>query len=126
MRPLAVDLLVRVGLVEVKLLDARARRRHQVALSAPHDLLEHLRLDLQVPGVIVLARFEDRARSRDGVATALDLDPIERRLVRLPIVWVDRVGDQVAGPKVFHHEGTGPERLQVERRVAGIGADVLL
>src|SRR5438093_187859 len=77
-RLLALDLLVRVGQVHQDLLDARAGRGDDRALAALFDVLQDRPLDLQVPGVVVLAGLQDRPRGRGRVAAALELDAVER------------------------------------------------
>ena len=49
------------------------------ALAALLEALEDLVLDLHVPGVVVLAGLDDRARRPDRVAAALHLDLVEER-----------------------------------------------
>ena len=51
-----------IGLIEDDLLDAAARAGDQLALAALHQPVQHLGFDLQVPGVVVLAGLEHRAR----------------------------------------------------------------
>ena len=71
---LAVDLGPGIGVVELHVLDAAAGRDDDVALAALLQPLEDLVLDLQVPGEVVLAGLQHRARRRDGIAAALHLD----------------------------------------------------
>ena len=87
---LALDLVPRIGDVELDELDVAAGNDVGLALAALLHALEHLVLDLQVPGVVVLAGLQHRARRRGGVAAALHLDRVEEGPVRHVVVLVDR------------------------------------
>src|SRR5579883_1563702 len=76
--------------------------------------------DLQVPGVVVLAGLDDGAGRRYGVAAALHLDGVEIRPPRLVIGGIALAPDEVAGREGDKPVGTGPDRLQIGRRVAGM------
>ena len=93
-----------------------------LALAALLHALEDLVLDLQVPGVVVLAGLDDRARGRDRVAAALHLDGVEVRPVGHVVVRVELAPDDVAGLEVDEPVGAGADRLQVGRRLARLAA----
>ena len=78
---LAVDLLPRIGVVELDVLDVAAGHDVGLALAALLHALEDLVLDLHVPGVVELAGLDDGAGGRDRVAAALHLDGVEVRAV---------------------------------------------
>ena len=78
-------------------LDAAAGAELGDTLAARLQLLEDRVVDLEVPGVVVVAGLQDGAAGRGRVAATLQLDVIEEGLVGLAIVLVDRVGDRVAG-----------------------------
>src|SRR2546425_2676577 len=121
-RALAVDLLPWIRLVALDVLDVAARRGLELAtaalLHAAHDLF----LDLHVPRVVVLRRLHDRAPRRHGVAAALHLDGVEVRAVRHVIGRVQLAAHDVARLEVDEAIGAGPDRLEVRRRLARLGA----
>ena len=73
-RALAVDLGPRIGGVELDVLDVAAGRDVDLALAALLQALKDLVLDLHVPGEVVFAGLQHRARRRHRVAAALHLD----------------------------------------------------
>ena len=95
------------------------------ALAALLQPLQDLVLDLQVPGEVVLAGLQHRARRRDGVAAALHLDGVEERPVGLVVVRVDHARHHVARLEVLELVGAGADRLEVGRRLARLGAGVV-
>ena len=95
------------------------------ALAALLEALQDLVLDLHVPGVVVFAGLDHGARRRDRVAAALHLDGVEVRPVGHVVVGVDLAADHVARLEVDELVGAGADRLQVGRRVARLGADVV-
>ena len=89
-----------------------------LALAALLEAQQDLVLDLHVPGEVVLAGLQHRARRRDGVAAALHLDRVEVRPVRHVVVGIDLAADHVARLEVDEHVGAGADRLEVGRRLA--------
>ena len=79
---LAVDLVPGIGDRELDEFDVAALHDMGAALAAGLHALEHLVLDLQVPGVVVLAGLQHGARGRDGIAAAFHLDRVEEGAVR--------------------------------------------
>src|SRR4029077_18008332 len=95
-RALAVHLAQRIGEIAEDVLDLAAPGDVDPALASLLHPPEHVVLDLHVPGKVVLARLDHRARRRYGVAPALHLDPIEERPVGLVITREDLTADDVA------------------------------
>ena len=95
------------------------------ALAALLQAREDLVLDLHVPGEVELAGLQHGARRRHRVAAALHLDGVEVRPVLDVVVRVDHAGHHVARLEVLEHVGTGADRLEVGRRLARLGADVV-
>ena len=122
----AIGFGVRVGKVDQEALDVRADCRCELAAPALHQLIQDLRLDLQVPRVVGLTRLEDGTRGLSRVAAALDLDLFEERLGRVAEVRVDLVGDDVAGLELLDLVRTGAVGRQVAGRVLRLGAHVVL
>src|SRR5690606_16206666 len=74
----AVDLGVRVGELDHDALSARPAEGNQRTLAALFlHLLEDLRLDLQVPGPVRLARHHDGTSCRGSITATLKLDLVE-------------------------------------------------
>ena len=120
-RPLAVDLLPGVGVVELDVLDVAAGGDVDAALAARLQPLQDLVLDLHVPGKIVFAGLQHRARGRHRIAAALHLDGVEIRPVGHVVVRVDLAVHQIAGIERHEHVGAGADRRQVRRRLARFG-----
>ena len=102
LRALAIDLLVRVGEVDVDPLDAGALFGNQLAggiLAVGEHPVENRRLDLQVPGVVVVTSLEHGAGRRWRIATTLDVDRGEERLVGFAVVLVRREPTRSFGTK---------------------------
>src|SRR6516165_6721426 len=80
---LAVDLGPRIGAVDFDVFDPATRHDVNAALgaAAAFESDENLVLDLHVPGVVVFAGLNYRARCRHGIAAALHLDRVEIRPV---------------------------------------------
>ena len=124
-RALAVDLGPRIGAVELDVLDEARILDVDAALAALLQAREDLVLDLHVPGEVELAGLQHGARRRDRVAAALHLDGVEVRAVLDVVVRVDHAGHHVARLEVLEHVGAGADRLEVGRRLARLGADVV-
>jgi hypothetical protein len=127
-RPLAIHLGVGVREVEVQPLGIDTRPDDQPALPALLHLPEQLRLDLQVPREVVLARLQHRTRGRGRIAAALEDDALEVRFPWLAVVLVDGVGHLIIHREALDDERAGPDRVQPERVVrfrAAILQDVL-
>src|SRR5206468_2400273 len=116
-RPLPVDLLPRIGVVELDVLDATAGCDVDVALAALLGSLEDLIRDLEVPGEVVLPRLEHRARRGRGLAAALHLELVEEGTIRDVIGGINLAPTEVAGPEIHEAVGSRPDRLQVGRRL---------
>jgi len=84
-RPLAVDLLPGVGLVELDVLGRTGRPDLDASLAALLEAQEDVVLHLHVPGVVVLTGLQHGAGGRGRVAAALHLDGVEERPVRLVV-----------------------------------------
>src|SRR6266850_1247459 len=119
---LAVDVLPRVGVVELDVLDVAAGHDVGLALAALLHALEVLVLDLEVPGEVVLAGLDDGAGRRVGVAAALHLDGVEVRAVGHVIGRVQLALDHVARLEIHEAIGPGADRLEVGRRLARLVA----
>ena len=74
-------------------------------------------VELEVPGVVVLARLQHRPRRPGRVAAALDRHRGEVRLVGLAVALVGGVGDHVVGAELGDDERAGADRAEV-----GLGA----
>src|SRR6266851_4009688 len=104
-RPLTVHLAPRIREVAEDVLD---RATPGDVDAAPAPLLhapEQVVLDLHVPGEVVLADLDHRARGGHGVAPALHLQPIEERPVRLVVGGEDLRPNEIAGLEI--HEAVG-------------------
>ena len=112
-RALAVDLAQRVGEVAEDVLDLAAPGDVDLPLASLLHPLEHVVLDLHVPGEVVFAGLDDGAGGGDGIAPALHLQPIEEGPVRLVIAGKDLGPDDVAGLEVHDAVGPGADRLEV-------------
>src|SRR5437867_1315969 len=117
-RSLAVDLLQGIGEIEQDLLDAAAPGDVEPPLAALLHPPEHVVLHLHVPGEVVLAGLDHRARRGHGVAAALHLEPIEERPVRLVIAGEDLGADDVPGLEFHEAVGPGADGLEVGGRLA--------
>ena len=122
---LAVHFLVRVGVVELDMLDIGAGGQVDLALARSFQLLEDLILDLQVPGIVVFAGLQHRPRGRYRIAAALHLHGVEERLVGDVVVRIDLAGHQVARVERLELERPCAHRFQVGRSVARLAAAVL-
>ena len=96
-----------------------------LALAALLEAQQDLVLDLHVPGEVVFAGLQHRARRRHRVAAALHLERVEVRPVVHVVVRVDDARHHVARLEVLEHVGAGADRLEVGRRVARLGAHVV-
>ena len=96
--------------------------RSLAALFHPH---KNLVFDLQVPGEVIFAGLQHRACCRDSIAAALHLDGVEVRPVGFVIVHVDLARDEIAWLEVLELVGAGADRLEVGRRVARLGTDIV-
>src|SRR5882762_8361242 len=101
-RALPVNLARRITEVEDESLHHRAAGGDQLARCALRQLRQHLRLNLEVPGVVDLAGLQRRAGSACGVTTTLQLDLPEEGLVRVAIQLVNLVDHDVAGLELAH------------------------
>ncbi len=117
---------VRIGEVEEQALDVAAVGAGQLALPALRELVEDGGLDLQVPGVVDVARLERCPSGRGSVAASLELDVLEERLAGVPVQLIGLIRHHVARLEVVDLVRTGTDRLQVAGRVFGVGSDVLL
>src|SRR5690606_26291207 len=112
---LAVDLGPGVGELEVEALDRRATLDDDFAGGVVgYEAVEDLRLDLQVPGVVVLAGLEDGARRRGRIAATLDDDAGEGGLVRLAVALVGDEDGLVVRRELLDHERAGADRAHHE------------
>ena len=105
--------------------------------TLPLDLMLHLAFaggfqpeqdfvfDLHVPGIIIFAGLQHRARGRYRVAAALDFQRVEMRPVGDVVVGVALGQHHVARLEIDEHVGAGADRLQIGRRVARFAADVI-
>ena len=86
-----------------------------VALAARFlELLEDLRLDLHVPGVVPVTGLQHGLRGRGGLAATLEVDGREVRLVGLAIVLVDDVDDLIVFLEGVDLVGRGADRVGQE------------
>ncbi len=122
---LAVDLGPRVRRVENDELDIARRRDVELALAASLHALEDLLLHLHVPGKVVFAGLQHRARGGHRIAAALDLDRVEMRLVLDVIVGIALRADHVARLELDEPVRAGADRLQIARRFARLRADIV-
>ena len=81
LRPLAVHLGPRIGEVALDVLGVAGGPDVDPALAALLEPPQDVVLHLQVPGVVVLAGLQHRARGGRRVAAALHLDGVEERPV---------------------------------------------
>ncbi len=119
-RALAVDLGPGVGVVELQVLDAAAGRDDDAALAALLQPHEDLVLDLEIPGEVVLAGLQHRARRRYRIAAALHLDAVEMRPVRLVVGRIDHPVTRSPGLNSLNRYGPVPTGL----RLAGASRDL--
>ena len=122
---LAVDLGVGVGEVERDEFDIAAHRIDGLALAALLEAQQDLVLHLHVPGKVIFAGLDHRARRRDGIAAALHLDRVEVGTVGHVVVGIELAADQVARLELDEFVGAGADGLEVVRRLAGLGALVV-
>ena len=125
---LAVDLGPGIGVVDLDMLDIAAREdlRSAARLAVVFEPHEDLVLDLHVPGVIVFAGLDHRARRRYRVAATLHLDRVEIGPVGQVVIRVALARHEIAGLEVDKFVGAGADRLQIGRRVARGAALVIL
>src|SRR5690606_38176613 len=124
LRALAVDLGVGVGEVDENALDADAGDDQQRAgLGGVLHLVEDVSLDLEIPGIVNVAGLHRAARRRGRVAAAFQLDALEPGLIAEAIIFVDLVGDNVAGLELGDLVRPGADGRHVELVVAGGRAD---
>ncbi len=120
-RPLALHLGPRVGEVALHVLGVAGGPDVDAPLAAllhaPQDVVLHL----QVPGVVVLAGLQHRARGGGRVAAPLHLDGVEERAVGHVIGGVRLPPHRVARLEVDEAVRSGPDRLQVGGRLAALG-----
>src|SRR5438094_785297 len=83
---------------------------------------EHVVLDLHVPGEVVLARLDHRARGRHGVAPALHFQPVEEGPVGLVIRGEELGTDEVAGLEIDEAVGACADRPEIGRSLTRPGA----
>ncbi len=76
-----------IRVVELHMLDAAAVGHQHATPAALLETREDLVLDLQVPGEVILPGLQDRARRRDSITAALQLDGVEVRPIRLGDSW---------------------------------------
>ena len=117
-RPLAVDFLPGVRLVELDVLGIAGGPDLDTSLAALLEAAEDVVLHLQVPGVVVLAGLEHGPRGRGRVAAALHLEGVEERAVRHVIGLVDLGPHDVAGLELHELVRPGAHRLDVGGRLA--------
>ena len=114
-----------VGLVDHQALHHRAEAGDHRAPAVGHHLLQHLGLDLQVPGVVELAGRQHRARGGGGIAAALEGDGGEGGLAGLAVALVGREDDHVVGAELVDPEGAGADGAEILLRAGlrpGAGA----
>ena len=114
-----------VGLVDDQALHHRGEAGDHRPLAVGHHLLQHLGLDLQVPGVVELTGGEHGARSRGGIAAALEGDRGEGGFIGLAVALVGREDDHVVSAELVDLEGArtdGPEVFLRARLRPGAGA----
>src|SRR5262249_23307228 len=112
------DLGPRVGVVELDVLDVAAGHDIGAAPTALLPALENLVLDLHVPGVVELAGLQHGARGGGRIAAALHLDLIEEGPIGHVVGGIELAANDVAGLEVDKPVGSGPDGLQVGRRLA--------
>src|ERR1700726_49233 len=110
-RALAVDLGPWIGAVELDVLDGAPRIDHDMASAALLQPLEDLVLDLDVPGVIVLAGLQHGAGSRDRVAAPLHFNSVEVWTIGAMIGGIELSLDEVARIELQEAVGAGTDWL---------------
>ena len=118
----AVDLGIGIGEVQRDEFGVAAGRIDGLALAALFQPQQDVVLDLDVPAEIIFAGLDDRARGRHRVAAALHLQRVEVRAVRHVVVGKELAADHVARLELDEFIGTGADRGEVVRRLAGFGA----
>ncbi|GCC47671.1 hypothetical protein chiPu_0032160, partial [Chiloscyllium punctatum] len=124
-RALAVDFGVRIGEVDRNELDVAADREQRLALAALFQALQNLVFDLDVPGEIIFAGLDHRARRGDGIAASLHLDRVEEWTVGHVVVGVELATDQIARFELDEFVGAGTDGFQIVGRLAGLAALVV-
>ena len=94
-------------------------------LPAASSLVQDFVFHLHVPGIIIFAGLQHRARGRHRVAAALDFQRVEMRPVGDVVVGIALGQHDVARLEIDEHVSAGADRLQVGRRVARLAADVI-
>src|SRR5690606_19133763 len=120
MRSLTVDFGIRVGKVDAQLLGGYTRELEDLAgpISLANHTEQDFRLDLQVPGIVVIACLKDRPRRRGRITAALEDDAAEIGLVWLPVVFVDDVDHLIVRGEGFDDIRPGSDRVGHERVVS--------
>ena len=107
---------VRVGLVEVDPLDRGTERDLDRATALRGHARKDGRIHLQVPCVIELACFTDRARRRSRIAAALEGHGCEIGPVGETEIRVGRQLDHVVGAEFIDLEGAGADGSEIRIR----------
>ena len=115
---LAIDLRPGIGAVELNVFDPAAPQDVDAALgiAAVFQFDEDLVLDLHVPGIVVLAGLDHRARRRHRVAPALHFDRVEIGPVGYMVRGIALALDEITGLEVDKPVGTGSHRLEIRWR----------
>src|SRR5262249_6247296 len=119
-RALAVDLGPRIGAVDLDVLDPAAL--HDLSASfgvaGVFEFDKDFVLDLHIPGIVVLAGLNHRARRRYGVAAAFHLDRVEIRPVGDVVGRIAFALYQIARRELDKPVRTGSHRLHVRWSLA--------
>ena len=115
---LAVHLDRRIGRVQHYELDIAARSDPHSAFAGTFQPLQNFVFHQHVPGIIIFAGLQYRARSRHRIAAALHFQRIEMRPVGDVVVGVALGQHQIARLEIDEKIGAGAHRFQVGRRVA--------
>ena len=119
---LAVDLGIGIGEVQRDEFGVAADRIDGLALAALFQPQQDVVFDLDVPAEIILAALDHGARGRDGIAAALHLERVEVGAVRHVVVGIELAADEIARLELDEFVGTGADRGEVVRGLAGLGA----
>ena len=114
---LSVHLGPWVGGVEHNELDVAARRNGHFAFAGTFQPLQDFVFHQHVPGVVIFAGLQHRARGRHRIAAALDFQRIEMRPVGDVIVGVTLGQHEIPRLEVDEKVRACAYRLQVGRRV---------
>ena len=117
-RAFTINLHRRIRHVEHDELNGARLDDAHLALAGALKLGQDFVFHLHVPGIIIFAGLQHRARGRHRVAAALDFHRVEMRPVGDMVVGIELGADDIARLEIDEQIRTGAHRFQVGRRLA--------